>query len=398
MEKKELIKLGLLYIVVLFFAILSDMSGGLLGQDDVIEREDVGGDSIEVDLILDVGDVLNDHEVFLEIEPTQITKEEADAYFEEAMKRIDEDFKRINREIPLKKAYEKGLVEAEWSFTPAGLIASDGTIAFEQIPENGVIAMANVILECGAYETIYTFPFKILSPEWTVVEKIEQELEAFISNQQKKEGTNEFELPKELGGLPTTWKEEKEYISLKILFLEVASVILLIFAKKKEQENLLHKRRYERELQYPELVNQLLILMEAGMTTRQAWHRIAYQYNEKRKKNLVKESEVYAAIVQMERRLAEGENERSAYDNFVMQMDSMYYRRLMRLLINNLEKGSKDICQQLNVEAKQAYEQRLLLAKKRGEEASTKMLIPMMLMMLLVMVIIMAPAMMGFAA
>ena len=76
----------------------------------------------------------------------------------------------------------------------------------------------------------------------------------------------------------------------------------------------------------------------------------------------------------------------------------MYYRRLMRLLINNLEKGSKDICQQLNVEAKQAYEQRLLLAKKRGEEASTKMLIPMMLMMLLVMVIIMAPAMMSFAA
>ena len=98
----------------------------------------------------------------------------------------------------------------------------------------------------------------------------------------------------------------------------------------------------------------------------------------------------------MDRRLTEGENERNAYETFVGQMDSMSYRRLMRLLINNLEKGSKDICHQLNVEAGQAYEQRLLLAKKLGEEASTKMLIPMMLMMILVMVIVMAPAMIGF--
>ena len=137
--------------------------------------------------------------------------------------------------------------------------------------------------------------------------------------------------------------------------------------------------------------------MEAGMTTRQAWHRIAYQYSEKRKKALIEDSEVYAAIVQMDRKLADGENERSAYESLVTQMDSMCYRRLMRLLINNLQKGNKDICQQLGIEAKQAYEQRILLAKKLGEEASTKMLIPMMLMMLVVMAIIMAPAMMGFA-
>ena len=66
-------------------------------------------------------------------------------------------------------------------------------------------------------------------------------------------------------------------------------------------------------------------------------------------------------------------------------------------LINNLEKGNRDICNQLSFEAKQAYEQRILLAKKLGEEASTKMLIPMMLMMVLVMVIVMAPAVMGFS-
>jgi hypothetical protein len=140
-----------------------------------------------------------------------------------------------------------------------------------------------------------------------------------------------------------------------------------------------------------------LILLEAGMTTRQAWHRIAYQYKEKQKKNLVEASEVYESIVQMDRLLCEGEKESTVYEGFATQMNSMHYRRLVRLLVNNLEKGSRDICNQLNMESKQAYEQRILLAKKLGEEASTKMLIPMMLMMVLVMVIVMAPALMGFS-
>lgn len=395
MEKKELFRLGIIYILVFFLAVCSDVGKGVL-EDNVIERAPVGGDSTHVDLLLDVGDEVKDYEVSLEIEPAQITEDEAKDYFSKAESEIDKAFQEINRQVPVKESYAEGLVEAKWSFSPAGIIKTDGTIIFEKVPEDGVILVANALLQCGVYERIYSFPFKLYPPEWTMQERIQQELETYMEEQQKKEGTTAFYLPKEVNGLPVTWKEEKEYTCFKVLLLEIVSFVLLVFAKKKEKETLIEKQRYKRELQYPEIVNQLLILMEAGMTTRQAWHRIAYQYSEKRKKKLVEESEVYAAIVQMDRRLSEGENERSAYENFVRQMDSMCYRRLMRLLINNLQKGSKDICQQLGIEAKQSYEQRILLAKKLGEEASTKMLIPMMLMMMVVMAIIMAPAMMGF--
>lgn len=395
MEKKDIFKLGIIYILVFLLALFSDIGKGQL-DNPVIVRDKVGGNTTKVDLLLDVGDAVKDYEVLLEIEPTQITQEEAEVYFSNAIKQIDTEFKEISRKVPMKENYEQ-IVEADWSFSPAGMIESDGDIHFEKVAEDGTILMANVLLECGSYERVYSFPFKIYPPDWTESERIQQELDSYIAEQQKKEGVEEFYLPKELNGLPATWKEEKEYISIKILLLEVMSFVLLIYAKKKEKESLMQKQRYKRELQYPEIVNQLLILMEAGMTTRQAWHRIAYQYSEKRKKALIEDSEVYAAIVQMDRKLADGENERSAYESLVTQMDSMCYRRLMRLLINNLQKGNKDICQQLGIEAKQAYEQRILLAKKLGEEASTKMLIPMMLMMLVVMAIIMAPAMMGFA-
>lgn len=368
MERKDILKLTIVYIIIFFFAFIFDIGGGVLEEGNVIKRDDVGGDTLDVNLLLTAEDVIKDYELSVEIMPAQITKEEANLFFSNAMESIDRDFETIDRLVPIQSAYEDGLVEVEWNFAPAGWIESDGSIRFENLDENGEIITANAVLKCGAYEKIYSFPFKVYPPKWSPIETLEQELEIYLSNQQKQEGTKEFQLPEELGGKKITWREEKEYISIKILLLEIVSVFLLLFAKKKEKKALLQKRRNEQELQYPEIVNQLLILLEAGMTMRQAWHRIAYQYSEKRKKDLVEESEVYAAIVHMDRRLTEGENERNAYETFVRQMDSMSYRRLMRLLINNLEKGSKDICHQLNMEARQAYEQRLLLAKKLGEE------------------------------
>lgn len=397
MKKKEKIKLGIAYILVFLITFYVDMSEGNLEDGSVIYRDGVGGESIDVELLLDVEDVLTDYELSLEVEPRQITEEEAKDYFARVIKEIDTDFKEIKKVVPIKESYMDGIVEAEWDFLPIGVIGVDGVIQMEEIPEEGLVVTANVTLNCGVYEKIYTFPLRLEEPELTQQEKIEKELSEWIEKQQLIEGKDIFELPKELGGLSTKWHEKKEFLSLKVLFLEGISVVLLFFARKKEQENTKKKQCQRRELQYPEIVNQLLILMEAGMTTRQAWHRIAHQYKEKQKKKLVEDSEVYEMIVQMDRRLSEGEKERAAYEDFGNQMNIMCYRRLMRLLINNLEKGNRDICQQLSVEAKQAYDRRLLLAKKQGEEASTNMLVPMMLMMVLVMVIVMAPAIMSFS-
>jgi len=396
MEKKDKWKLVIIYILVFIIALIADTSGGKL-EDGSIYRDEIGGDITDVDLVLNVEDVFEDYPVSLEVEPRRITQEEAEAYFLKAKEEIDMNFEKIERKLTLRDAYVDEIIEAEWHFSPIGIIAADGKVQENEIPEEGVLITASVILSCGEYEEIYTFPFRLEKPELTQKELIERELSEWIMNQQQLEGENVFSLPKVLGGMSAEWHERKDYLSLKILALEGISVILLIYARKKEKENKIRKRREEKELQYPEIVSQLLILLEAGMTTRQAWNRIAYQYKEKRKKKLVEVSEVYEAIVQFDRLLCEGEKESTIYENFAVLMDSMSYRRLVRLLVNNLEKGSRDICNQLSLETKQAYEQRILLAKKIGEEASTKILVPMMLMMVLVMVIVMAPAVIGFS-
>ena len=98
----------------------------------------------------------------------------------------------------------------------------------------------------------------------------------------------------------------------------------------------------------------------------------------------------------MNRKIQEGENEKIAYQEFADEMKNAGFHRLIRLLISNLEKGAKGICTMLEQESKLAYEQKIMQAKKAGEEASTRMLMPLMLMMLVVMTIIMIPAMVDF--
>ncbi len=395
MQKKEKTILIIVYLLTFLLAIYMDIKQGKLEAGEIIYRNDVGEDEIDVELLLEVDGVFENHSVDLTIEPRKLTANEAEKYFKVVTEKIDKDFEKIDSIVPIKKNYEKGIIKAKWSFSPVGYIGIDGIIDSAKIPEEGMLFTATVVLQSGTYEKVYQFPFFLDKPVLSPQEKVEQELSAWFDKQQNMEGESVFQLPKEIAGYSLEWKEKGEYLTVKILILEILSVVLLFFARKKEKENAEKKKYQQREIVYPELINQLLILLEAGMTTRQAWRRIAIQYAEKRKQKLVEESEVYNAIVQMDKQLSEGEKERIAYENFMNQMELMSYRRLMRLLINNLEKGNRDICVQLSLEAKQAYDKRLLLAKKLGEEASTKMLIPMMLMMVLIMVIVMAPAIMG---
>ena len=66
------------------------------------------------------------------------------------------------------------------------------------------------------------------------------------------------------------------------------------------------------------------------------------------------------------------------------------------MLISSLERGSRQICDSLQQESEEAFEERKAVAKRMGEEASTKMLAPMMIMMSIVIAIIIVPALLSF--
>lgn len=374
-----------------------DITGGNIQEDGSIKRNEFGGKDKSVHLVIDAEGIVENYSYELEVEPTRISEEEAEQYIAKAMEEIDADFKEIKADVEIQDTYVSGFVEADWYFSPSGYLSSEGQVVQENIPEEGILINARVTLLCGDYEAVYSFPFRIEKEILSEQERFFNQVDEWIEKQMRQEGTTSIILPDEINGINIIWSEKKDYLAVKIMLLEIVAIVLISISKKRKLEKENQERKRSIELQYPDVVNQLSILLEAGMTTRQAWQRMAKQYTEKRQRNLVEENLVYEAITHMSHRLAEGENEKIAYEKFLGEIDVMCYHRLFRTLIGNLEKGTSSICNYLEEESRRAYEQRIFLAKKIGEEASTKMLFPLMIMMILVMAMVVAPAIISFS-
>lgn len=397
MTKKDKKRIVIILIVILLIAVGVDMTNTPLIEDGVLMRKEIGKEAEALCLLLQIDGSKELHEYYLELEAMKPTKEEADTYFAAAKAEIDADFAILTEQVPLKREYQEGVVEAVWEFTPWNIIQSDGSVLWDKLAPEGVIITASVTLTCGKYETIYQFSFELLPQELSKEEQLFTALDIWMEEQLQKEGEQQLVLPKEIEGVPLQWTIEEENLTLKILFLEMAAILLLwYFQKKNQRQEKLFLQR-EMELFYPELVGQMSLLLGAGMTMRQAWSSIAERYLEKRNKQQMKEQFIYELIVRMNRRMAEGEKERIAYQRFAEEARLICYKRLIRLLLGNLEKGAAGICEVLEQESQRAYEERIKQAKKLAEEASTRLLLPLMLMMLVVMAIAIIPAMFSFS-
>ena len=382
-----------MFSLVLCIALFKDMTAGSLEDEGILYREGAGGADKEVGLVAEIEGMDDTYRYQFVIEPMEITRAEAEDCFAQARSIIEKDFSKLSATLPIKDSYVSDVVEAEWSFSPAEYIRKDGAVEIGKVLREGGLVQVSVLLTCGQYEEIYTFPIYLEESLFSEEEKIKAVLEEEIQELSEQTNLEKVELPRQVQDREITWSERKEYLFLKILLLEIVALGLMFVVQRKKVVQEKEQRRIELELSYADLVNQLAILLRAGLTMRQAWNRIAMQYGE----HNAKENDAISEMIQhMNMRLKEGEKERIAYEKFAKEAEVVCYRRLMRMLIGNLEKGSADICNYLEEESRRAYEERIVIAKKKGEEASTKMLFPLMIMMVLVMSIVLIPALVSF--
>ena len=104
----------------------------------------------------------------------------------------------------------------------------------------------------------------------------------------------------------------------------------------------------------------------------------------------------YEEMLITEREISDGEMGRKAYAGFAERINIPCYQKFVRIILQSIHKGSKGVCEALEKESEEAFDERRLLALKMGEEAGTKMLVPMMLMMVIVIAIVIAPAIIDF--
>ena len=262
--------------------------------------------------------------------------------------------------------------------------------------ESGSSSLEMIVQTVCLPAFISSLNFLIKKEELSQKEILLQEISDEIESQMRIEDDTEIELPSEINGYGLLWSTKREYLTPQIFILESVSFILIVVLSKRKKQEEEKKRIQDMERDYADIVSQLALLYGAGMTTKQAWNRIAVQYSFKKKAQMIPERAVYEAILRMNGRFLEGVSERAAYQQFKEEIPASCYYKLMRILLGSMEKGTQGLAVRLEEESRLAFEQNILQAKKRGEEASTKMLGPLMFMLVLVMGIIMIPALMGF--
>ena len=235
-----------------------------------------------------------------------------------------------------------------------------------------------------------TEPEKELSEE----QQREKELQDMIVQyNQKKNDPRYYYLPEEWNGKHLEWEQPKDTKGNLIAALGLVAALAVVIGKEREKQTVQAKRKEQMLMDYPGLIMKFTLLVQAGLTARKAFQKIALDYG---KKENGKERAAYEEIRTTCYEMDSGISEAEAYRRFGERCGQVKYKTLATLLIQNLQKGSRHLSDLLEKESVEAWEERKRKARVLGEAAATKLLLPMVLMLLVVMAVIMLPAGLSF--
>lgn len=358
------------------------------------------------DYDLTIEGLVKNHPYKLEIEPKEYTTEEIDSLFAKVKEDIDKEFlgnnedpNHISENLFLRDEYLDGQVSVEWTSNPYGVILSHGEIDPYRLQKyldrantegltvklQGIMTISSMKNEKLDYEKELVLYQKFDDLESAMIQ-IEEQVEEQRSN-------DLVTLPQEVGEKKITWNRKRNHYTIKVvLFLLVIGILLRLRKREVQREE-----RKEREklmlIDYPDILGKFTVFVGTGMTISQALNKIVElnQIKEKKKRKSINRP-AYEELKYTMYQIAEGESERSAYQKFADRVALADYRRFVRILLQQKEKGGSAFLSDLTYEMESAYRSRRTYTKKLAEEAGSKLLLPMMLLFMVVLAVVIAPA------
>ncbi len=299
----------------------------------------------------------------------------------------NESLDRVVTKLELAEEYTGYPFWVEWRSDSPDVVDRDGVVHMREED-----CMVHLNAELHYEEYCETADVTVTVKTKDILQQSEKELiEELLRSAQLTDPEKEsFLLPKSVEGKKITW-EVKNTIGFQVLGGTLLTAIAIFFFKDRDTHELAEKKKQEAKRKYPEIVQKLTLYMEAGLTVRAAFGRVAEDYEQARNRGAAKQA-AYEELLMANRELRMGISESAAYENFGKRTGVREYIRLSTFLTQNVKKGSTQLLQQLREEARTAEEMRMQNARKLSEEASTKLLLPMMLLLLMVMILIMYPA------
>lgn len=169
------------------------------------------------------------------------------------------------------------------------------------------------------------------------------------------------------------------------LLFGLAMAFLLVWYMSEMFKDKLTARREEMLADFPQVLSKLTLLVNSGMTLRNAWNRIAADGSG------VLYQEMSAAVDEMRN----GTSEPDAYRNFAERCGLKEIRKFSSLVTQSMAKGSGDLSFFLKDMSDEMWEMKKNMVKQKSEQANSKLLGPIVLIFIGILVMIMAPLLGG---
>ncbi len=202
-------------------------------------------------------------------------------------------------------------------------------------------------------------------------------------------------LPEETdGGLPVHWARPSTGPDIGLCLL----ILLLVLAFLSERKDAALEAAYKKSLagaekEGPELISELLLYLEAGMSAQNAWLRIGEEAPKRHEKSAARSrlrEEISLSAAELRNGISFSEVLQSCAGN----CSSRDVRRAARLLIEDRSMGNRELSEELKEICENAWEAQRLSLRERMEKADTRLLLPIMLMFCVILIITAAPALM----
>lgn len=365
-----------------------------------LSRPEKGEGSMTLELQAEIEGLETPEDLSVEVGERQLTGEEKQHLLERAAEELDQIIlgensspDEVRGKIELPSELFEGKITVQWIREPEELVDETGTLS-QEIPGEGATLRLKAILICEDQEWICERALQVFPPIRTDREELLYQLGKAVKDADEATSQEpELTLPREIEGKKISWRESEISTVGICLAMTLMAAVAMYLAREQEYRKKEKERARQLLMDYPGLLFQLSLLLEAGLTMQNAFSRIAMGYRDRsRTKKRVVYEEMLAACYEMQ----SGIPEREAYEAFGRRCRESCYVKLGTMLASGLQKGSQGLPEVLQKEAEEAMDERRQIARKLSEEAGTKLLLPMILMLMVVLVILMVPAVMAF--
>lgn len=162
--------------------------------------------------------------------------------------------------------------------------------------------------------------------------------------------------------------------------------ILLFFLADKTLDDQYKSKKLKIEREFPDFISNLILLVNAGLSARQAIERIVSERDQN--------SPLYKELQTALNDIRAGMTEQQAYTDFSERCRTKEITNFVSIMLQNMKIGGGQMLYELKRMGVECWEMRKNVARQLGETASSKLMFPLVIMFLAIIMICMMPAIM----